>query len=256
MSKLDDLFGKKKEVIPVLDLSKSTANSKEEFKRLLEKVPDYKMRPIKVRQEEIKLKERDYTFKPPKKESKLLLKRNGEREKLYSYLDPVPTEMRPVVIMELCPVPIDWKMLTTLRPKTKMEEQYFSKLVEIGKLQLKTEARDKRECTLQSSIRKVKNKSGVVETRIFSCPECSEEFCNGQSCSDFNYDCYTRITPKVVQKPKIDGQQTAAAGKIVAGIGGNSRKKLKGTDKQQKKKSSPKKRARSKSPSKKGEKSS
>lgn len=48
MSKLDDLLGKKKEVVPVLDLSKTICHSKEDYKRLCEKVPDYKMRPIKV----------------------------------------------------------------------------------------------------------------------------------------------------------------------------------------------------------------
>lgn len=48
MSKLEDILGKKKEVIPVLDLSKTIAHTKEEYKRLLEKVPDFKMRPIKV----------------------------------------------------------------------------------------------------------------------------------------------------------------------------------------------------------------
>lgn len=48
MSKLEDLLGKKKEIVPVLDLSKTIVNSKEEYKRLSEKVPDYKMRPIKV----------------------------------------------------------------------------------------------------------------------------------------------------------------------------------------------------------------
>lgn len=58
---------------------------------------------------------------------KYLLRHNGEREKLYQYLDPVPTEMRPVVILELCAVPIDWKMLTTLRPKAKLEVEYYSK---------------------------------------------------------------------------------------------------------------------------------
>lgn len=47
-NKLDDLLGKKKEVVPVLDLSKTVAHTKEEYKRLLEKVPDFKMRPIKV----------------------------------------------------------------------------------------------------------------------------------------------------------------------------------------------------------------
>lgn len=48
MSKLDDLLGKRKDVLPVLDLSKTIVHTKEEYKRLCEKVPDYKMRPIKV----------------------------------------------------------------------------------------------------------------------------------------------------------------------------------------------------------------
>lgn len=127
MSKLDDLLGKKKEIVPVLDLSRTIAQTKDEFKRLMEKVPDYKMRPIKVRPEEIKIKDKDLGFKTPRKEFKYLVRHMGEREKLYTYLDPVPLEMRSITIMELCAVPIDWKMLTTLRPKTKIEEDYYSK---------------------------------------------------------------------------------------------------------------------------------
>lgn len=103
MSKLDDLFGKKKDVVPVLDLSKTYATNKEELKRLMEKVPDYKMRPIKVRLEDIKIKDKDWGFKCPKKEIKYLTKHNGEREKFYTYLDPIPSEMRGVAIMDLCP---------------------------------------------------------------------------------------------------------------------------------------------------------
>lgn len=49
----------------------------------------------------------------------------------------------------------------------------------MGKLQLKTELRDKREYILNAAVRKVKNKSGVIEMRPLTCPECSEEFCNG-----------------------------------------------------------------------------
>lgn len=46
--KLDDLIGKKKEVAQVLDLSKATANNAEEFKKLMEKVPEFKIKPEKV----------------------------------------------------------------------------------------------------------------------------------------------------------------------------------------------------------------
>lgn len=67
----------------------------------------------------------------PKKEVKYLCRHNGERERAYVYLDPIPVEMRQVVIMELCAVPIDWKMLTILRPKSKIEEDYYSKYTNV-----------------------------------------------------------------------------------------------------------------------------
>lgn len=127
MSKLDDIFGKKKEPVPILDLSKATATSKEEFKRLMEKVPDYKMRAIKVRLEDIKIRDNDWSFKTPKKENRMLIRNNGVWENSYSYMDPVPQEMSSIVLMELCNIQIDWRMLTTARPKTKIEEDYFSK---------------------------------------------------------------------------------------------------------------------------------
>lgn len=95
MSRFEDLFGKKKEAVPVLDLSKSTATTKEEFKKLMEKVPDFKTRPVKVRPEEIKIREKECKeFKLAKKELKYLKNSQGEREKQYVYMDPVPTEMR------------------------------------------------------------------------------------------------------------------------------------------------------------------
>lgn len=95
MSKFEDLFGKKKEAVPVLDLSKSTATTKEEFKKLMEKVPDFKIRPVKVRPEEIKIKEKECKeFKLSKKELRHLKSSGGEREKQYAYMDPIPTEMR------------------------------------------------------------------------------------------------------------------------------------------------------------------
>ncbi|TMW47321.1 hypothetical protein DOY81_007601 [Sarcophaga bullata] len=197
MSKLDDLLAKKKTVVPVLDLSRNVLQSSEELKRLLEKVPEFKMRPIKVRAEDIKTKEKDFSFKLNKKEIKKLLKKNGERDPIYTYADPVPSEMKPVILYELCVVPIDWKMLTTLRPKAKIEEEYFSRMVEMGKLQLKTEQRDRREFMLNNGIKKMKNKSGIVETRLQTCIECSEELCCGQTCTDFSYDLFLRIEPKI-----------------------------------------------------------
>ncbi|XP_054731689.1 uncharacterized protein LOC129240149 [Anastrepha obliqua] len=201
MSKLEELLAKKKTIVPVLDLSKNIVQTKEEFKRLMEKVPDYKMRPIKVRADEIKIKEKDFSFKIPKKEFRKLLKHNGEREPIHAYADPVPSEMKDVPIMDLCVVPIDWKMLTTLRPKSKQEEEYFSRMTEMAKMQLKTEMRDRREFMLNNCVKKTKNKSGIVETKLAVCTECGQEMCCGKACTDFNYDLFQRVEPKV-SKPK------------------------------------------------------
>ena len=55
------------------------------------------------------------------------------------------------------------------------------RLVELGKSELKTKAKDKRDYAKNTMFRKTKNRSGVTETRIISCAECGEEYCNGES---------------------------------------------------------------------------
>lgn len=48
MSKLDDIFDKKKDEAPMLDLSKTIINTAEEYRAVLDKVPEFKTRPEKV----------------------------------------------------------------------------------------------------------------------------------------------------------------------------------------------------------------
>lgn len=132
--------------------------------------------------------------------------------------------------MEICAVPIDWKMLTTLRPKLKTDEDYFDRLIEMGKLQIKTEAMDKKVNAPVNTMRKFKNKAGVIETRITTCPECSEEFCMGSTCSEFNYDLFARIPIKVEKKKTNEHGSNKSTTSIIA--------KLMGTDKEKGKKSS------------------
>lgn len=89
------------------------------------------------------------------------------------------------------------------------------RLIELGKLQIRTEQRDKREYITNPAIKKVKNKSGVIEMRPVTCAECSEEYCNGRTCIDFNYDLYTRVTPKdptksIVAKASTDNDVSAS----------------------------------------------
>lgn len=149
---MDDLFGKKKEVAPVLDLSKVTINSQEEFRRTFEKVPDFKVKPekvsrrsispsitlsnviilyFKVKPEDIKVKDsvEDQKFKIPKKELRLYEKygTKGFEDKQFTFMDPIPVEMQSLKLEDLYTVAIDWKMLTSLRPKSKIDEEYFSR---------------------------------------------------------------------------------------------------------------------------------
>lgn len=44
----DDIFDKKKDEAPILDLSKTVINTAEEYRAVLDKVPDFKTRPEKV----------------------------------------------------------------------------------------------------------------------------------------------------------------------------------------------------------------
>ena len=53
------------------------------------------------------------------------------------------------------------------------------RLVELKKLENKTRTFEKRQYALDPQIRKLKNKSGVIELRVASCVDCGEDFCNG-----------------------------------------------------------------------------
>lgn len=87
---------------------------------------------------------------------------------------------------------------------------------------MKTDNKDKREYALNSAIRKVKNKSGVLESRPFTCPECSEEFCDGRSCCDFSYDLYTRVVPPTPTVKKLPAPANGGGGKN--GLNGGKKK--------------------------------
>ena len=48
-------------------------------------------------------------------------------------------------ISDLSSVDINWKMLTNVRPSNKMEEEFFSKLVELDRLSLASRELERRE---------------------------------------------------------------------------------------------------------------
>ncbi|XP_013140254.1 PREDICTED: uncharacterized protein LOC106104675 [Papilio polytes] len=218
MSKLDDLFDKKKDEAPMLDLSKTTINTAEEYRAVLDKVPEFKTRPEKVRAEDIKIKDRpeDQKIKTPKKEIRAYEKlgTRAYEDKHFTFMDPVPVEMRELKFEELCSVPIEWRMLTSIRPKSKLDEEYFNRLIELRKSELRTKARDKREYAKNNMVKKTKNRSGVTETRILSCAECGEEYCNGMMCAITNYDMFARLKLEIEPKATRHAAPAHGGGKL------------------------------------------
>lgn len=133
--------------------------------------------------------------------------------------------------------------------KRSLNDFVLLRLVELGKLQIKTEIREKRELIQNPFSKKVKNRSGIVETRIITCNDCLEEFCNGNYCNDFNYDLYLRVPVK--QPVNKDAQMSEREQKKLMRQGmtkpTTSKKGKKGKEGKPSKKK--KKRAKSKSPS-------
>ncbi|XP_011876568.1 PREDICTED: uncharacterized protein LOC105566837 isoform X1 [Vollenhovia emeryi] len=214
---LDDLLrDDKKDANLIPDLSKSTCNSYEEFRRLKENCPEFKIKPEKVKREDTKVRDKEFSWKATKKELK-----NIGRE--WAYGDPVPPDMRGLDLQELQQVAIDWRMLTPIRPKLRQDEEMFSRLVEMGKLEAKTVMKERRSPT--SPIRRSKNRAGIIESSAKTCRDCGEEYCFGEFCGDVLYDSFTRVTIATHQsKIKI----SADAETIIANMGRKKKKRKKG----------------------------
>ncbi|XP_029032760.2 uncharacterized protein LOC114871253 [Osmia bicornis bicornis] len=191
---LDDLLKEDKKDANLLpDLSKATCNSQEEFKRLLENCPEFKIKPEKVKKDDTKVRDKEFSWKPTKKELKAFARE-------WNYGNPIPPDMRGLNLHELQQVAIDWRMLTPIRPKHRQDEEMFSRLVEMGKLEAKTIAKERRSNV--SPIRRSKNRAGVIESSVKICTECGDEYCFGEFCGDILYDSYVRVTV-TTQQPKV-----------------------------------------------------
>ncbi|XP_043672160.1 uncharacterized protein LOC122631040 [Vespula pensylvanica] len=199
---LDDLLkDDKKDANLIPDLSKATCNSQEEFKQLLEHCPEFKIKSEKVKKEDTKVRDKEFSWKATKKELKAI-----ERE--WAYGDPIPPDMKNLNLHELQQVAIDWRMLTPIRPKLRQDEELFSRLVEMGKLEAKTRMKERR--SFVSPIRRNKNRAGIIESSVKICGECGEEYCFGETCGDILYDSYVRVAVLTQQsKTKISADTEA-----------------------------------------------
>ncbi|XP_037084795.1 uncharacterized protein LOC119105435 [Pollicipes pollicipes] len=197
--KLDDILNEKKGPPPALDLSKARMQTKEDFDKVFEKVPDSKIKPEKVRLADCTVSGAVH-FRSSRVERQPVQ---------FEYPDPTPISMAGVNLDDLCNVDISWRMLTMARPKNKQQEEYFSKLVSLS--------RSRRDCRkahaglpvpqlVPRSRAAKRGKGQAVEMRFTSCRECHEELCQG-ACKEYNYDCYSRL---IVDEK--DEKQDAAQG--------------------------------------------
>ncbi|XP_046437796.1 uncharacterized protein LOC124188898 [Daphnia pulex] len=224
--RLEDLLAPRAEAMQALDLSTARPRTKQEFEKLLAHIPEFRIKPEKVRPEEVTIGE-DYSFtcrKEAQQKNKSSPHRQyprggGARDKSpqktgrivagihpisvscgNSYPDPIPVAMQAVRILDLATVDINWKMLTVARPTSKQDDEFFTKLVELEKLRLKTRReggiRTRRISGFVSglSVRRIirTNRSGVTEIRLPACLQCGFELCDSVHCVKFTYEDFFR----------------------------------------------------------------
>ena len=74
-----------------------------------------------MKPDEIRIQERGFSWKPRAREIR------RQRRQRYPFANPIPIEMRHTSVASLAAVSIDWRMLTSDKPKAKQDEEYFSK---------------------------------------------------------------------------------------------------------------------------------
>jgi len=141
-----------------LDLSDLLLLTKEELDKTLSRLPDLKLKPDFLEEASNKKPYLPH-LKSNKKSLKYLVSNSCLSKRSVSteisaqicssipdsnmlYINPIPQSMSNLNLNDFCGTEIDWKMLTLSRPSTKLEEDYFSKLVELYQFRHKTRIED------------------------------------------------------------------------------------------------------------------
>ncbi|KAK2722937.1 uncharacterized protein LOC136034976 [Artemia franciscana] len=195
MFQLDKLLEKGKEgEQQVLDLAEATANDAEEFQNLFSRVPElktFKIRPEKVRVHEVK----ESISISECEDSSCFKLNNDPRKKAWLYSNPIPPSMQKASIPDLATKNIPWKMLTDAKPKTKTEEEYFTRLIELAKQNLSLKLHESKiSKPMGNAPRQLTRRLVTSEFKVKSCPMCLEELCCGEVCMTFGYEPFARKT--------------------------------------------------------------
>lgn len=116
--------------------------------------------------------------------SQQLSKLDTNAGSLYPFDNPIPPALRSIEVKDLIYTDIDWKMLTSIRPENKTEEDFFTRFIECARLheKLKVTEFNKKDREARQSKLGLKFKS----------TDLSEELMNLHLSTDYNYDDYAR----------------------------------------------------------------
>ncbi|CAG0883190.1 unnamed protein product [Darwinula stevensoni] len=178
--------------------------------------------------------------------SKTKIQTQDDLEKLIARLPDLKIRpeksMRNVRIQDLSAVDIDWRMLTLQRPKSKVEEDIFSRLVSLDKGDKKARSRESGPPVKQliRTKSKPRSKAAVVpETKFQTCRNCAEELCSG-ACREFGYEAFERVILEEkekeggLEKKDLDLATLLGGGAVSSRLRRDSHRKL--TKKRKKKK--------------------
>ncbi|XP_022249171.1 uncharacterized protein LOC111087294 [Limulus polyphemus] len=174
-----------------LDFSKLKIRTKEDLNSALWKLPE-----LRLRQEQ--LSEKDILGLHQIRSSPIAALEH------YHFIDPIPLTMQNIKIRDLSQVDIDWKMLTLSRPQSKIDEDAFSRFIELDKLSVKTMLADgnvisKRNVGTAGSFRSIKPSRSLLNVKSCSSgnrnkhnADESEEEKEHETLQEFSYSFYER----------------------------------------------------------------
>lgn len=135
---------------------------------------------------------------------------DGQKNDPFPYPDPIPAELRFIEMKDLLSTDIDWKMLTMARPVSRIDEDFFSRLVECARLQEKSKRNEGH--GLRRIVSRISRHSRMLLSKYPS-TDLTEDFEHLHIQPDFDYESYARQEPEEDEEHK---QAVENANELVA----------------------------------------
>lgn len=108
------------------------------------------------------------------------------------YADPIPAKLRFMDLKDLVTTDIDWKMLTMIRPSSKIEEEFFSRLVQVARLHHKTKFEDGFGIR-RAAFKMTRHPLTIYRYRSTNLDDVFSEM--SHLIPDYDYDLFARVDP-------------------------------------------------------------